>query len=110
MQIGDIVTGYHKGFHRITDIRRRFFTERDFFWKEASDDGYYSIMGKKVRVGDEYSPLVSYQQIAKDDFTPVENGRIKSCDAGYCRVITAEWLEQRARELQHNIEVLLQKV
>lgn len=115
MKIGDIVRGYHKGYWRVVEIERRFYTPDYFKYSsyEEIEPGVYKYkyetqgaIPETVRIGDEYSPLVHLKQVARADFKPVNQNSIKTCDAEWCRVVTEEELDGLAARYMRNIEAL----
>lgn len=95
IDIGDLVTGYHKGIWRVTKIDRRFLTQDDLRYQAYKDR----------QVGDEYSSLVQYQQVLTDDY---QKGRkiTKTCDISYCRKIDDTFIKEKRDELERQIEIL----
>ena len=49
IKVGDLITAYHAGYHIVTKIERRFYTEEDVKY------GSY----KSHKVGTEYNPLIT---------------------------------------------------
>lgn len=88
LQVGDIVTTYHKGYWRVTKITRRFLTQGDF---DHQIQGYQ-------KAGDEKSPLIEYELVADSDGNrPKGKPRTNRCDAGYCARLTREWIEEQKK-------------
>jgi hypothetical protein len=97
LAVGDIVTAYHKGYHRITKIERRFYTKG-----EPKSDG--------KKVGDEYSPLICYDYILNSEYKPRKGNNC--CDSQFVRKMTkerlhAEWMAA-AKKLQEGQAKLME--
>lgn len=73
-KIGDIIIAYHKGYHRVTQIEQRFIT--------AEDNRY----GNRGAVGQEYSAIIHYVQVARADGEKVKTKKVKQCDAAWCHL------------------------
>ena len=69
-KVGDIITAYHKGYHRITLIEDR----------QQSNTGRYKGTD---------SPLIHYTCILDSNGQP-SKARKNECDALYCRRVTTE--------------------
>lgn len=69
IKIGDIITAYHKGYHRVTDIIPR---------KGAMS-------------------LIQYKMIM-DSKLNKRRGNEKTCDASYCTVITRPYIEKLKKD------------
>ncbi len=96
LKIGDKITAYHKGFHQITLVERRFID-------------YYDIRcNDSLVLGTEKNSLIHYKQIFTEAGKPIK-GAVRSCDAGYCqyyeislikRIKDAEEMLEQLRKLQ----------
>lgn len=84
--VGDIITTWHKGYWRLVEIQRRYLTE-DYIDRFG---GAYA--GKKV--GDEYSPMLVYEQVMMENFKMVTKKTRKECDAKHCEKITKEKIDK----------------
>jgi hypothetical protein len=104
MNIGDIITTYHKGYWRLIKINRRYYTEDDInrFGKE-SHQSYY---GKKI--GDEYSPIFVYEHVMTENFKLAKKKNIQSCDAEYCKKVTKDTIEKMKDEYISGLNELLE--
>lgn len=106
MKIGDIVTGYHKGYWRIVAITPRRYTHEFFKYSsyEEIEPGVYrykyetqGAIPKVCRIGEEYSTIVTYQQVATADFRILPpRKQTKQCDASYCTVVTKQDIDRLA--------------
>lgn len=76
IKVGDIITAYHKGYHRVVDIY---------------DTTNYALI--KI-------PQIKYKQVLNSQFTNKGNGITRSCHSGYCKKVTTEsitkWAEEQA--------------
>ena len=86
LQVGDVITAYHKGYWRVVEIQRRFLTKDDLRFSAYKD----------CKVGDEYSPLIRYE-LVMDTKGNKPKGKAKTnvCDARYCSKLTREWVEEQ---------------
>ena len=90
IEVGDLVTGYSKGYFRVTQVERRYVVEGTL--------QYVPYDGAKV--GDEYSALIHMRLVMDTKFKePKKARREVSCDAGYCQKIDAAWIRQKKKEL-----------
>ncbi len=80
IKIGDIITAYHKGYHKVTQIERRFFDKRDLQFDVYKNQKVYN----NQKVGDELSPLIHYVRIATASGKHVY-GPKQSCDYTHCQ-------------------------
>lgn len=84
-KVGDMVTGYHKGYHKVTKITPRYVTQ-----EEIDRYGVYSEMSP----GDELSPLIEYQVMFNSRAERTKKVVHKECDASYCALLTIEKVEK----------------
>lgn len=78
-KLGDIITTYHKGYWRLVHIKRRFLTQQDI----ALYDTY-----KGRSVGEELSPLFTYELVMDSKFRPPSKRvRVESCDRSFCQKV-----------------------
>lgn len=89
IEVGDIITAYRKGIHVVVEIERRFVD--DSLAKKHPD-----VYGK---IGDEFSSLIHYRQIAKVNGVRVNGRKIYACDESHCTVIGDGWFENKIAEL-----------
>jgi hypothetical protein len=75
MQVGDLITTYHKGFWELETIEVRRITQRDI--------DYYSSYANKI-LGDEYSPLFHYKKIFDEKGNLAKTKIVNRCDASFC--------------------------
>lgn len=73
INVGDIITAYHKGYHIVTKVERRFV------------DTDYKLCGGRGNIGDEYEALIEYRTVLTKDFKPQKSKSTKCCDALYCQ-------------------------
>lgn len=97
-KLGDFITAYLGGYHKLVAIERRFFTEHDVKCYSSGHD---------KQVGEEYSPVVYYIQIARAAGTQINGKTIHTCDMVYCNKATVV-IDNRIEELQKEIEQLKQ--
>lgn len=75
LKVGDIITAYHKGYHKVVQVERRFVSKED------------RLCGETLPTGSEYTSLIHYQQYAKENGEVIKPTKtIKSCDSAYCRL------------------------
>lgn len=77
---GDLVTGYHKGFHKVTRVERRFRTKED----EKRNYG---------KEGEEYSSLIHYKTVLNASHGVSKGTKEKACDSAYCEKVTRDAVE-----------------
>jgi hypothetical protein len=86
LKIGDIITSYYKGYHRITNIIPR----------------------------TDAAPLVEHITILDSQFNPYKGRKLKTCDASYCIVLTKEEIEKRRliqiEHFQRGYDILLSHI
>lgn len=110
LRVGDIITAYVKGFWRITDIRRRFVTE-DYFahtsYEEIEPGVYRHRYNHDVlRLGDEYSSLITMERVATQDFKPKTSAKLETCDAAYCTALTIPEIDRLHNQYTTGINAL----
>lgn len=94
-KVGDLITAYHSGIHRITEIERR-------FYKDEND--IPSSLRNERKVGDEYAPIIKYEKVLQENGELPKSKMKKSCDAGYCE-FAVEFIrkeEQKLNKLKDN--------
>lgn len=78
MKIGDIISAYHEGYHKITKISKR--------WKHITENNVY--------INDEYNPdtcgepigdLIYYIKVYSSDGKPVNSNKTKCSDISFCK-------------------------
>lgn len=84
IRVGDIVTGYYSGYHRVEEIQRRYLTERDF---PTTHRAYHEMQGHSV--GDEYTPIIKFRRICDAKMLKFSKRQtvLRPCDGTYCRII-----------------------
>lgn len=75
IQIGSLITSYHKGWHIVTDITTR----------------------------QNNITIVEYQLVVDQKHKIHHNGKIRACDATYCKAVSNEKLK---KEFEEKIELL----
>lgn len=75
IEVGDIITAYHDGYHRLDKIELRFYAANDIFVKRG-----------EAKVGEEYSPLFHYTKVMSSNGKKFRNGQKNCCDASYCKL------------------------
>lgn len=91
IQIGDIITSYHSGYHLVEDIEERFTTK----------DNIYMYGGD---VGDPLNSLLSYRMICTSTFKPRQSNKILQCDSSYADKVDKAFLEKKIAEQMEIIE------
>jgi hypothetical protein len=86
LKVGDVIVAYHKGYHRITKIERRFIT------KQEAETGYARENGLKE--GDEYSSLIHYDAIIDSKGNMLSGKKKNNCDAEFCSLALTDVVEQ----------------
>jgi len=90
LEVGDIITAYHKGYHRVTNIEPRYVV---------------NSFDPRQKIGDEYASLIHYQQLMTNDFSP-RTGK-HCCDESYCRKIDDQFFEEEIEKLEELRKKLL---
>ena len=90
--VGDLIKTYHKGFHTVLHIEPRYVTQHMI-------DSYPSVYGT-CNVGDEYSPIITYESTFNSKFERVGKPIQNSCDAVYCVLITSEYVDSLIKPLE----------
>ena len=86
LEVGDLCTGYHKGYHRITRVGRRYSTGTVY------DQAY----GPR---GTEYSALIHMRLVMDTKFKEPKKPRKEvACDASYCQKIDDAWIARQKKE------------
>ena len=97
---GDLITAYHAGFHRVTEVKRRFYTAYD---EECG-------RGKE---GDEYNSLIVYQTVLTAKYKITKSKKEKCSDASFCQKLTKQAIEERRKklidEINQGTDVLLEE-
>ncbi len=73
IKVGDIISAYQKGFHRVTEIRDR---------------------------GANATPLIGYETVARENGTLAKTSSVKHCDASYCRHAAGVIKEEVEKHMQ----------
>jgi len=78
IKVGDLITAYHAGYWKVTQVERRFLTESDLRYKPYENS----------KVGDEYRSMIHYELEYSSHCKPSgKKKNQKACDAFYCKVI-----------------------
>ena len=75
IKVGDFVTSYHKGYHIVVDIEKRYHKE-----------------------GDEYSSLIEYRNVMNSKFKTKKSQSTQNCDASYCKKIDIAKIRKEKNE------------
>jgi hypothetical protein len=81
IKVGDLITSYRKGFYRVVEIERRYYTDDD----ETSFDFLEKQSGHRPHIGDERNPRVISRKILNTKYN--KSVGIDSCDATFCSKI-----------------------
>lgn len=104
IKVGDIITAYHKGYHRVVEVKRRFHNPN----VPSYDRFYYSDVETPDHV--EMNSLITYVKVLTDDFKVAPRKKAQ-CDASYCRIVHVEKLvaerDRRIKELTEGYDRLL---
>lgn len=94
LKVGDVIRAYHKGYHVVTDIERRFHTQ----------DDVSRYPSKNLKVGQEYNSLIHYRTVLTASFKPVKYSKskaIQTCDSQFCKKLTSKLLmDERDKKIQ----------
>lgn len=95
MKIGDLITAYKSGIHRIINIQERW-EHKDGFMKPYQFE-FNDLCGRKV--GD----LVTYVQVANSNGKLINSKKEFSCDKFFCKPLSVyiEDLEKRLNKLKN---------
>lgn len=100
LKVGDVITAYHAGYHRVTKVERRFYTKDD----EQRYNGRY-------KAGEEFNSLIEYETLADaKGKLRKKPGKAKHCDAGFCTLVSKERAEQEYQEAVDAAGVIKQTV
>ena len=95
--VGDIITAYRYGFHKVTKIERRFLTKCDISY------GAY----KNKKEGDEYNPLIYYVMVADEEGNLIKGKAVNHCDYSFCGNMDS-YINKKTEELKNTISRLLE--
>lgn len=95
LAVGDLVTGFHKGIWKITQIERRYLTKDDL----------RHLVYANNKVGDEYSPLVHYTLVLTTKFKKARK-LSNTCAASWCQKIDDSYIREMRSELERQITAL----
>lgn len=98
MKVGNVITTYNAGFFVLHSITRRFCYQAYFDIYEAKKE-----IGKRLEVGDEYSPLFNYNKI--DLKTGKISTKLGQCDSFYCKPGIAE-INKQINDLCRQAKIL----
>jgi len=96
LQVGDLITAYHKGYWVVTKIEHRYINS------SLQCLGCY----QHLKVGDEYNSLVFYSKVANAHGRILKSKTIKCCDESYCSLINQDLLQKKQEEFQVEISNL----
>ena len=97
--IGDIITAYTAGYHRVLEITPRYISQ------EMIDK--YSIY-KDAKPGDEFSPHIKYEVVFNSKFKKVAKSKQSGCDAAYCALVTPERVDEMIKPMEDLKQFVLQ--
>lgn len=104
---GSIITAYHSGYHRVTRVERRFYSQREL-------DTYKSLRDKGYKAGDEYNSAIFYKKILNSKLKEVNGKKELCCDACYCKTVSSDGIKQEyekeVQKLEEKYEKLLKLV
>lgn len=92
--VGDIITAYRKGYHKVTDIVPRYI-KQEYPWLTLEGPG------------EEGSPLIVYQTIANDSGKRIKSTVTHNCDAHYC-MKASEKIKLERKRLEETIQRLVE--
>lgn len=75
IKVGDLITAYHAGIHRVIEIERRFHESTSTIPSDEPD----------TKIGDEYSPIIKYELVLRENGEIPKVTKINSCDYYYCK-------------------------
>ncbi len=78
-KIGDIITAYYKGYHKVLAIHPRYFGPSEGYSEEW-------LKQNNIKIGDEMSPLIEYQIVLDSNGKSIKSKITKKCDASYCQL------------------------
>ena len=96
IRVNDMITAHRKGIHIVTRIERRFRTEND-----------QRYTTRNIVVGEEYSSLIYYRQVARDNGAEVKGRKEWTCNESYCHVLNNRWFQNKLDELEHNRQLIM---
>lgn len=82
IKVGDIVVGYHKGYHVVTALEERATTS---------------------------SPLVRYTKVINENGTPAKAIK-KACDASWCRVVNDSYIDEEIKKHTDRLESIRKQI
>lgn len=95
VKVGDLITGYHAGFHRVTEIKERFYTK--------DDEDRYSHSRPEIKEGQQYKSLIFYKTVMSANYKPSKAKKEKACDAHFCEKLDKDTIEARRKQLLDEI-------
>ena len=98
MKVGDLITTYHAGVHRLKKIERRILSKED---KERHPHAY-----KDIEAESDMSPLFHYVQVADVNGQKKIGKTTKKCDAFFCKpfILMVEDLRHKLGDLEALLE------
>ena len=94
IKVGDIITAYHKGYHRVAKVTKRYWTDADA-----------KLFPGKFTVGEEYSSLIEYVPMLNSNGTKSTRKDPYECDAYYCSPAINE-IDRQIEKLEQTKNVL----
>lgn len=89
LKIGDIITSYHKGIYKVTNIE-------PFYY--SADHEIPSFLKDKKKVGDLARTLVSYKKIC-DLNGSITNTKESQCDIQFCHIVD-EYISKEVNRIE----------
>ena len=99
MEKGDLVTTYHKGIYKITEIIKRFY---------ENERSIPSFLKDTKKIGDEYNSMVTYVKVLQENGDIPKRNKINSCDISYCKPVDIfiKEKEQELLKLKENLKLV----
>lgn len=99
---GAIICAYLSGYHKVVGTIKR--------WKRANPQANWDVVtegdGHKISDrGEEYSPLIKYITILRENGKPVKSSKIHTCDASFCR-LAKDVIGDKIKALNENLKLL----
>jgi hypothetical protein len=93
MKIGDIISAYHKGYHKITKISKR--------WNALSNSMYtiYDEYNSET-CGEQINDLIYYITLFDSNGKPIKSDKEKCCDSAFCKMAD----ETISNEISNHLE------
>lgn len=93
IKVGDLVTGYHKGFHLVTKIEERWYKQNSRYECSEKESTEFPVEG---------SPLIYYKKQFSDDGVPTKSNKQQCCDMAFC-IPAKIAIKERIKKLHETI-------